>query len=279
MPETQIVILIGVIAFGATLVRSTLGFGDALIAMPLLAFVLPLRVAAPYVAALSVFNAIVILIQEWRHISFREMKPLIVASLCGIPFGVWLLRDGDPRIVTGLLAVLVLSFSTWNLWRPESLQLASDRSAPLFGFVSGVLGGAYNTAGPTLVIFGTLRRWPVDRFRANLQSYFVVGGTTVFLSHVWHGHVTGPVLKLFAICVPLTIVSAVIGQRITRSIPTARFTRYVHVGLLLIGLVLLGRTLISEPNKDEDASTQSRGLQPTEQVESLEENLRDETRS
>ncbi len=254
MPETEIVILIAAIAFAATLVRSTLGFGDALISMPLLAFVLPLRVAAPYIAALSVFNAIVILIQEWRHISFRETGPLILASLCGIPFGVWLLRDGDPRVVTGLLAVLVLSFSSWNLWKPESLSLETDRSAPFFGLVSGVLGGAYNTAGPTLVIFATLRRWPVERFRANLQSYFIVGGSVVFISHIWHGHVTVPVLKLFAICVPLTILSAAIGRRITESIPTARFTRYVHVGLLLIGLVLLWRTLSSSPSADGESS-------------------------
>lgn len=254
MPETEIVILIAAIAFAATLVRSTLGFGDALISMPLLAFVLPLKVAAPYIAALSVFNAVVILIQEWRHISFRETWPLILASLCGIPFGVWLLRDGDPRVVTGLLAVLVLSFSSWNLWKPESLRLETDCSAPLFGLVSGVLGGAYNTAGPTLVIFATLRRWPVERFRANLQSYFIVGGSVVFISHIWHGHVTVPVLKLFAICVPLTILSAAIGRRITESIPTTRFTRYVHAGLLLIGLVLLWRTLSSSPSADGESS-------------------------
>ncbi len=262
MPETEIVILIAAIAFAATLVRSTLGFGDALISMPLLATILPLKVAAPYIAALSVFNAIVILAQEWRHISFRETGPLIFPALLGIPFGMWLLRDGNPRLVTGLLAVLVLSFASWNLWKPESLQLKTDRSAPLFGVVSGVLGGAYNTAGPTLVIFATLRRWPVERFRANLQSYFIVGGTVVFLLHVWHGHVTVPVLKLFAICVPLTILSAAIGRRITCSIPTARFTRYVHIGLLFVGLVLLKQTLLPE-SADHGRSTTAEEGQAT----------------
>lgn len=249
MLEPQVVVVVGVIAFGATLVRSTLGFGDALIAMPLLAFILPLRVAAPYVAGLSVFNAIIILIHEWKLISFREVRRLIPASLCGIPMGIWMLRDGDPRAVTGLLAILVLSFSAWNLWRPDSLQLRTDRTAPLFGFLSGVLGGACNTAGPTLVMFGTLRRWPAGRFRANLQSYFVVSGTLVFVSHLWHGHVTRPVLQLFLLGVPLTLISAAVGRRIAHAVPTARFIRYVHAGLMLIGLTLLGRTL-SAPTDD-----------------------------
>ncbi|MBI1314586.1 TSUP family transporter [bacterium] len=270
VPETHIVILIGAITFGATLVRSTLGFGDALIAMPLLAFILPLRTAAPFIAALSVFNALVILFHEWRHVSFGEVRPLILAALCGIPLGVWLLSDGDQRFVTALLAVLVLGFSIWNLWRPESLHLATDRAAPLFGIISGVLGGAYNTAGPTLVIFGTLRRWEASRFRANLQSYFVVSGSLVFLAHLSRGNVTVPVVTLFAICAPLTLLSTAIGRRMTQTIPRVRFTRYVHVGLLLIGLVLLGRTLTSGQAERGDASSGTQGATHSEPARLIE---------
>jgi uncharacterized membrane protein YfcA len=44
-------LLVVAVFFGATLVRSALGFGEALIAVPLLAFVLPVKVAAPIAAA------------------------------------------------------------------------------------------------------------------------------------------------------------------------------------------------------------------------------------
>jgi hypothetical protein len=40
--------------FGATLLRSPPGFGEVLIAVPLLAFVLPVKAAAPIAAPVSV---------------------------------------------------------------------------------------------------------------------------------------------------------------------------------------------------------------------------------
>ena len=59
------------IIFAGSIVRSTLGFGEALIAMPLLVFVIPPQMASPLVAVVSSFNAILILSREWRQISFR----------------------------------------------------------------------------------------------------------------------------------------------------------------------------------------------------------------
>ena len=105
--------------------------------------------------------------------------------------------------------------------------------------MAGILGGAYNTAGPPLVIFGTLRRWPAETFRANLQSYFLLGGTTVLGMHIWRGAVDADVIRLTAMCLPLTLVAALVGHRLTKSVSTEQFIRVVHICLLLIGTLLL----------------------------------------
>ena len=237
-PPTDLALICAIILV-ATTVRSALGFGEALIAMPLLAFVVPLRIAAPLIAMISMMNAILILWREWRHLSFRETAWLIVAAMAGIPVGVWLLHNADESSVKCLLAVVVLGFSGWSLWRPDAITLKSDRLAPVFGLAAGILGGAYNTAGPPLVMFGTLRRWPPQRFRANLQSYFLLGGTSVLGMHGYSGAITSTVVTLFGMCVPIVLIAAMIGRRLTGSIPASRFTRYVHIGLLGIGTMLL----------------------------------------
>lgn len=223
----------------ATIVRSTLGFGEALIAMPLLAFVVPLRVAAPLVAMISMTNAILILWREWRHLQIRESARLVVSALIGTPVGIWVLTTADESVVKCLLASVVLVFSGWSLWRPNLLTLDNDRYAPAFGFAGGVLGGAYNTAGPPLVMFGTLRRWPPQEFRANLQSYFLLGGISVLSMHWFAGSITNNVVKLYGMSVPLVFTAALIGRYLTQKVPAARFTRFVHIGLLGIGTMLL----------------------------------------
>ena len=55
--------VVGVV-FLATLVRSTFGFGEALVAVPLLALVIPVRIAVPLAILLSVTVAALILLQE-----------------------------------------------------------------------------------------------------------------------------------------------------------------------------------------------------------------------
>src|SRR5690242_19838265 len=59
------------VIFVATLVRSTLGFGEALIAVPLLALRTPVGVAAPLAVLVSVVVAGAVVVQDWRGVHFR----------------------------------------------------------------------------------------------------------------------------------------------------------------------------------------------------------------
>ncbi|MDA0281936.1 MAG: sulfite exporter TauE/SafE family protein [Planctomycetota bacterium] len=244
MDSLDVILVCGIIFVGS-LVRSSLGFGEALIAMPLLAFVIPTRMAAPLVAVVSSFNAILILYREWRQINFREIRPLVISALIGIPIGLWLLHTGSEGHIKLLLALVVIGFATWSLLSCRTFRIIPKAWAPVFGLLAGILGGAYNTAGPPLVIFGTLRQWPAERFRANLQSYFLLGGTTVLAMHISHGSVTTEVLTLTSLCLPLTIIASLLGRRLTKSVSTAQFIRVVHFFLLLIGAMLLA-TVVAE---------------------------------
>ena len=64
-PETLPVLAV---LFLATLIRSAFGFGEALVAVPLLALIIPVGVAAPLAVLVSVTVAAVILLQDWRDV-------------------------------------------------------------------------------------------------------------------------------------------------------------------------------------------------------------------
>src|SRR5262245_29246573 len=129
--------------FLATLVRSTFGFGEALIAVPLLAFVLPVQVAAPVAVLVSITVAAVIVARDWRHVHLRGAISLVLSTLFGLPIGLWALRSIPESIVKILLGLLVAGFSTWSLLRAHARELKDDRHAWIFGWLAGVLGGAY----------------------------------------------------------------------------------------------------------------------------------------
>ena len=236
--DPEILPVLGV-AFLATLVRSAFGFGEALVAVPLLSLVIPVQVAVPLASLLSITVAALILVQDWRKVHARSAWWLIISSLLGIPVGLLILTAVSPPVVKTILAVVIIAFSSYCLfgrWKP---RLPDDRLAWAFGFGAGVLGGAYGMNGPPLVVYGTLRGWTPEHFRATLQGYFlpasVAGMCGFWAAGLWVPDVT----RYYLISLGPAVVAVVIGRAGNRRMHPEAFVRYVHLGLIGIGLLLL----------------------------------------
>lgn len=232
------------IIFVSSLVRAVFGFGNALIAMPLLAMTsLGMKTASPLVALIATFLAVVILMKDWRSIDLRSTWRLIAATIPGVPIGLLLLKGPYENAGKIILALVIIGFSLYCLLRPRLFALRHEWTAYPFGFLSGILGGAYNTDGPPVVIYGTLRRWPPDRFRANLQGYLFPTSVIIIAGHGLGGLWTPAVGWYLLISLPAILLAIWIGTRLNHMIPQGYFDRYVHILLILIGALLLIRTI------------------------------------
>lgn len=231
------------IVFLATLVRSTFGFGEALVAVPLLALRVPVEVAVPLAAALSVGIAAVVVVQDARLVEVRSAAWLVGATAIGIPVGVWLLAACDERIVKGVLAAVIVAFSAWSLARRRPLELARDSRRWMVGagVVAGVLGGAYGMNGPPLVVYGALRRWDPPRFRATLQAYFLPASALGLVGYGRLGLLDGALVRELVWCVPGAVVALVVGRALNRRIASGAFVRWVYAGLIAVGVALLAQ--------------------------------------
>lgn len=67
------------VVFAATWIRTTFGFGEALVAVPLLALVMPVAVAAPVAVLLSITIAAVVMIEDRHEIHWRSAGWLLVS--------------------------------------------------------------------------------------------------------------------------------------------------------------------------------------------------------
>ena len=65
-------LLVAGILFVSTFIRSAVGFGDALLAMPLLALIVSLQTATPLVAFMSMMVSAGILITHWQTVDLRS---------------------------------------------------------------------------------------------------------------------------------------------------------------------------------------------------------------
>jgi hypothetical protein len=227
------------IVFLAALLQTTSGFGFALMAMPLVALVIGVKAAAPLVALVGFTLYAVNLIRYRRGFDRRVLLPLAVAAALGVPFGVWALGNLDEHVVKSVLGVILIAYGLYSLWRPHTAPLRSDLWAYPAGFLAGVLGGAFNTPGPPVIIYGNLRQWPRDLFRSTLQALFLFSSSLVILSHIAAGNLTTATIPTYLLLVPSLLLGVWAGARIDRRLSSERFRLLVIVLILATGLLML----------------------------------------
>jgi uncharacterized membrane protein YfcA len=233
------------VVFAATLFRSAFGFGEALIAVPLLALFITLKVASPLAVLVSITIAAVVVAQDWRKIHLRSTGWLVGSTLFGIPVGLLLLTSSHQKAVKIALGIFIVAFSVYSLLGRRPPELKTDSKAWLLGcgFAAGVIGGAYGMNGPPLVIYGAMRRWSAQHFRATLQAYFlpasVIGMGGYWLAGLWVPAVT----HYYLLCLPVLLPAVWLGRVVNHRLHGDAFLKYVYVGLAGIGVVLLAESV------------------------------------
>ncbi len=238
MPEVN-PLLVATVIFFAALVQTLVGFGLALVAMPLLVGAVGITLAAPLVALVGLVSQVILLLRYRQALNITAIRPLAIGSVVGIPLGVVALRAADEALVTTLLGVVIVAYALAALLGPPLPEIKNTSWAYGFGLVGGLLTGAYNTGGPALVIYGNCRQWPPDEFKGNLQALILLHSVTVLAAHAVSHHFTAPVLLGFAAAVPAILGGIVAGLALGRLINAAVFQTAVLLALILLGINLI----------------------------------------
>lgn len=236
-----IFIYIFFISFIATLVRSTFGFGESLVAVPLYSIFIPIGIAVPLSVLISILVAIVVVVQDHKQIHFNSAKWLILFAVPGIPIGLFTLVYGNEFWVKIGLGLLIILYALYAMLAKNAFHLKHDNKFWLFicGFFSGILGGAYGVNGPPLVIYGNMRKWDAREFRATLQGYFLPASFIGIMGYIFKGLITFSVLKYFAVSLPAVLPAIFLGRYFNQRLKQDSFFKYVYAGLLLIGVLLI----------------------------------------
>jgi len=223
----------------ASIVRSAFGFGEALVAVPLLALAIPVKTAAPVAVLASILIASIVMVQDWRHVHFRSAGLLVLSTFFGIPFGLLLLKTVSEPTAKAVLGAAIGAYVLHALLGRRRAVLQDDRHAWLFGFAAGVFGGAYGLNGPPLAAYGALRGWTRERFRATLQSYFLPASVAGLCGYAAAGLWTPAVNALFLWSLPSVVAGVFIGRALNRRLDEELFLRCLRVGLGLVAALLL----------------------------------------
>ena len=225
--------------FLAVFTQSLAGFGVALVAMALLPGLVGVQIAVPLVAVLALVLETILTIRYKDSFDFKTVWPIALASIIGIPLGVWALSGINEVFLTKSLGVLISGYALYSLFKFQLPELRHPAWGLSAGFLSGLFGGAFNIAGPPYIIYGNCRRWPPARFKGNLQALFVVNSLVVFASHYASGNITANVWNYFLWSLPALILGALLGTSLDRYISPEIFRKIVLWLLVILGIRLI----------------------------------------
>lgn len=229
------------------LVKSVVGFGGPLLAIPMLA---PFIGVEHAVVAVSLGNIVANLMLLWANRDAAgTTMPLLVrvvsAGIIGVAGGTYLLTVLDDRILSIALAISVFLYIVLALARPD-VRLSRDRglriAAPV-GVVGGFMHGATGNSG---MVFGTYLHaldLPRREFVFAVTIPFLAFGTVQVFTLAGLGGFDGArlVQALFAI-LPVLVVTP-LGSRIGDRLKTQTFSRLVLALLALSGVFLIAAAI------------------------------------
>jgi uncharacterized membrane protein YfcA len=238
-------VFVPVILFLGAVIYATFGFGDALFGMPFLSIMIGIKTATPLMTLNGFTLAALMFIRHYKEIDWRSARRLILASFCGVPFGIYFLKNGNEQIIKLVLGIVITSVSTYNLYFRKKKVSISRNWTYVFGFIAGVLGGAFNTGGPPVVIFGTLSGWTQQQFVGSLQGYFLPNDIFILACQFFAGLLNARVFHYYLLGLPFLFLGIAAGNKLHQKIPEGKFNRYVFVLLMMIGMLFMARTILS----------------------------------
>ncbi len=238
---------VAAIIFVAASLQRIVAFGFALIAVPLLAFVVPTKSAVIILFLNGTITSSWLAVHLRRHIEWSTARRLGAGTAIGAPVGVVVLSELSPdslRLVLGIstccAAVWIIGSGRLTRGRPVTRGAAATVGV---GMVSGILNTALATSGPPLVY--ELRRtgFEGDRFRATISSVFLVANLIGLPLLAAAGLVTSDDLVFAAVSVLPCVAGLVVGARISERLAPAHFVWAVDLLLLTTGLVTVVEAL------------------------------------
>lgn len=236
---------VALVVFGAFVVRGMSGFGAGMIAVPLLAFAVPLQLAVPLCSLLVFVLFIVLLIRDRRQVIWPELWRLVPPTIVGALAGLWLFAVLDNRILVAMLGGFLVLYSIYLL-AASLLGLPQLRCSSRWALPAGFFGSFFDTlfgggGGTLVVIYVNARGVSRAGFRATVAALWFFEMIARIGGYAWTGFYDGGVLLLFVALLPLVWAGTAVGEALGNRVNSETFARIMAVMLLASGVSLLAK--------------------------------------
>ena len=237
-PTIVVIIIFAILAGG--LIKGTLGFGMPMVALPIIAFVIPATTAMIILCA-------PILLTNFLQIKFKQgvssyrFLPMILSLIIGLIVGARLILEINLNTITKIIAISIIFAALINCFGFKIQNPNKNREkiiTSIIGFGSGILGGLSTFYGPPMLAYLVASDLPKEKFVRTVSTMYFIGSFPLYGSLIYYGFATKEDILMSIFLIIPAFVSQQIGTRIRDKINQKQFRMCILVTLIILGISL-----------------------------------------
>jgi len=221
------------------LVQGMTGFGVMLVSLPLMALMIDIKMAVPLILMLGSVMNVILVFRLARHVQTRKWLPLLMASLPGVPVGVYILKTVATQWLELLVGGVIIATAAATWHHGSSKGELKKRWTLTAGFIAGLLGASIGAAGPPVIVYTALQPWPKHQIKATLVTFFCISGALVLALQYFSGLITTEVVHHFIYCLLPLLAGVFTGIRLFDIINQNLYKRTIYILLFALGAMML----------------------------------------
>lgn len=242
-PEVLVVAPLAV--FAAFFVFGMTGFGSSIVAVPMLAHVLPLTAAVPMMILLEFSGSLLLGRSSFRQVNRGEILGLMPIAVVGIVLGVTLLIKLPAQLLLGSLGVFALAFGIYSIADPHFRGQVSRGWALPTGLAGGTFSALYGTGGPIYASYLSRRIEDKTKLRSTMSAVITISTGVRIAIFLATGLLLQIKLLLMALALaPLMALGLKLGSRVHLNMSPHRMRQVLGAVLVGSGVSLLARALL-----------------------------------
>ena len=222
------------------------GFGASITAMPLLAHLLPLRLAVPMLLLLDFSASMIIGTRNRAAIARPELRLIVPFMFLGIALGATVLVQAPAQWLMFTLGVFVLCYAAYGmLAKIDAGPIGRAWAVPL-GMIGGVFSALFGTGGPVYAIYLARRLRDKSELRATIATVISLSavsrlGVFAIAGLFSQRHMLPAAAGLF----PFMLAGLWLGNRLHHRLAAKKVMQGMWLILIIGGASLLARSLLT----------------------------------
>ena len=241
-PTIIIVIILAVLAGG--LVKGTLGFGMPMVALPIIAFIMPPTTAMILLCA-PIFLTNFLQIKFRQGISSYRFLPMFLSLVIGMIIGARLILEIDINTITQIIAVSIIFAALVNCFgiKIKNINKNHEKTITSFiGFGSGILGGLSTFYGPPMLAYIVAVDLPKEKFVRTVSTMYFIGSFPLYGSLIYYGFATKSDIIFSLLLIIPAFIAQQLGTKIRDKFNQKQFRICILITLIILGFSLLFKT-------------------------------------